>query len=76
MRIRSNIFQKKEQYKTSGKKLKVEISNLPNKEFWVMTIKILTELRRGMDEHSENVNKELENIKNQTKWKNTIIEIH
>ena len=35
---------------------------LPDKEFKVMIIKMLTKLRR-MDEHSENFNKELENIK-------------
>ena len=37
------------------------ISNSPDKEF-KMVIKILNELRRKMKEHSENFNKELENI--------------
>ena len=41
----------------------MEISNLPDKELKVMIIKMLTEHRRRMDEHSENFNKELENIK-------------
>ena len=41
-----------------------------------MTVKILKELRRRMDEHSENFNKELENIKkNKTELKNTITEM-
>ena len=38
----------------------MEISNLPNKEFKVMIMKMLTEPRRRMDEQSEKINKELE----------------
>ena len=33
----------------------MEISSLPNKEFKVMIIKMLIELRRRMDRHSENL---------------------
>ena len=48
----------KEQDKTSEKELnEVEISNLPDKEFKVTIIKMFTELRRWMDEHSENFNR-------------------
>ena len=53
----------KEQNKTPGEEIsKVEISNQPNKDFKVMIMKMLTDLRRIMDEYSENFNKELENI--------------
>lgn len=38
-------------------------SNLPDKEFKVVIIKMLTELWRGVDKHSENFNKERENVK-------------
>ena len=38
----------------------MEISNLPNKEFKVMIMKMLTEPRRRMDEQSEKINKEIE----------------
>ena len=71
------MFQKKEQDKTSEKELnKTKISNLPDKEFKVMVIKILTELRKGMEEHSENFHQELENIKkNQSQLKNITTEI-
>ena len=64
----------KEQNRTLQEELnKVEISNLPNKEFKVMIIKTLNELRRKVDEHREN--KVLENTKkNQTELKNTITE--
>lgn len=56
------------QDKSSEKELnKVEISNLPRKEFKVTILKIFTELGKRMDEHSKNFNKKLENIKkNQT----------
>ena len=38
-----------------------EISNTLNKEFIVMAIKRLTDLRRRMDEHRKNFYKEIEN---------------
>lgn len=40
----------------------MEISNVPDKEFKVMIIDMLIELRRRMDESSENFIKVLENI--------------
>ena len=40
----------------------MEISNLPDKEFKVRVIRMLTALGTRMDEHSENFNKELEKI--------------
>ena len=52
----------------------MEISNLPDKEFKVTITKMLNELRRRMDEHSEKFKKESIK-KNQTELKNTIIEI-
>ena len=50
------MFQSKEQYKISEKEL-------PDKEFKVIVIKMLTELGRRMDEPSQNFNKEIENIR-------------
>ena len=51
----------KEQDKASGKELnEMEISNLPDKEFKVIVIKMLTELGRRKDELSENDNKKTE----------------
>ena len=51
------MFQTKEQGKTSEKELnKLEISNLPNKEFKITIIRMLNELRRKMDEQNENLN--------------------
>ena len=55
-----------------------EISNLFDKEFKVMVIKMPTELRR-MDEHSKNFNKKIAYIRKQqpevTELKNTIAEL-
>ena len=49
----------KEQDTTSGKNLnETEISNLPEKEFKVMVIKVLTRHGRRKHEHNENFNKE------------------
>ena len=57
------MFQKKEYNNTSTKQLnEMDINNLPEKELKVMIIKMLTELRR-MDEHSENFDTEIKNIK-------------
>ena len=62
------MFQSKEQVKTPEEELsEVEIGKLPDKEFKVMIIKMIKELGRRMDEHSEKINKELEDVKkNQT----------
>ena len=47
MRRQRNMFQMKEQDKTSEKEPnQVEVSNLPNKDFKVMIIKMLNKLRR------------------------------
>ena len=46
MKRQRNIFQTKEQDKNLRKRIKVEIGNPPNKEFKVIIIKMLNELRR------------------------------
>ena len=48
------MLQRKEQDKTSEKELKMETSNLSNKEFKVMVKKMLTKFGRRIVEHSEN----------------------
>lgn len=73
------MFQTKEQDTTSQENLnEMEVSNLSDKDFNVMVIKMLIELRR-IDEHSETFNKETENMrKNQgevTELKHTVIEL-
>lgn len=65
----SGTKKRQEEYFPDGGKEKApeelreaEINHLPNKEFKV--IKMLSGLRRRMDEHSQKFNEELENIKN------------
>ena len=54
MRQQRNMLQMKEQDKTPEEELsEVEITSLPDKEFKVMIIKIINELRRRMDEQNE-----------------------
>lgn len=58
MRRPRNILQMKEQEINSDNELhKVEISDLSDKVFKVIIIKVLSELRRRMDDHSENFNR-------------------
>ena len=55
------IYLKKRTLKTHW----YDINNLRDKEFTALVIRMLTELGKRMDEHSENLNKKLGNI-----WKN------
>lgn len=41
----------------------MELSNSLNKEFKAIVIKMLIELRRRLDKHSKNLNKEVDNIR-------------
>ena len=79
MKQQRNMFQMKEQDKTPEELSDMEIGNLPKKEFRVMIVKMIKELRWRMDARNEKLevfNKELENIKNnQTELKNTITEM-
>lgn len=45
--------------KTERKLNKMEINNLPDKEFKVMIIRMLTELKRSMDERREHFKKNI-----------------
>lgn len=68
----------KEEDKNTGKELKeTKIGNLSGKEFQVIDIKLLTELRKRMHEQRENVNKETEKYKKEPikELKNTATEM-
>ena len=71
----------KEQDKTAEKQLnEVEISNLPEKEFRIMIVKMIQDLRKRMEAKIEKMqkmfNKDLEELKNkQTEVNNTITEM-
>lgn len=59
MRKQRNMFQMKDKTKLSKKEVnEMEISKyLPDVEFKTIIINIFTDLARGMDKHSKNVNK-------------------
>ena len=75
------MFQTKEQDKNSQRKIsEEETGNLPEKEFRVMIVRMIQNLRKRMDTQikmlQEMFNKELEDLKSkQTKMNNTISEI-
>ena len=80
MNKQRNMFQMKEQHKTSKKDLnQTGINDLPDKEFKITIIKMLTELGRRMDGQSETFKKKTENMgKHQTEvteLKKTITEL-
>ena len=53
-----------------------EIGNLPEKEFWVMIVKMIQNLRNRMEKKQETFNKDLEELKTkQTVMNNPITEI-
>ena len=72
------MFQTKEQDKNPQEQLnEVEIGNLPEKEFRVMIVKMIQDLRKMMAAQIERIqkmfNKELEGLKNkETEMNNTI----
>ena len=75
------MYQMKEQDKTPEKQLnEVEIGNLPEKEFRIMVVKMIQDLRKRMEAKIEKMqemfNKHLEELKNkQTEMNNTITEM-
>lgn len=71
------ILQMKKQDRPSEIELnEIVISNLPDKEFKVKTMKMLIRLERKVDELSEDFNKEIESMKkNQGELKNAITEM-
>ena len=60
------MLQMKKQRNSAKELNKTEMSSLHNEELKVMIIKMLTELGRRMDEHSENFNKELKKYKKES----------
>ena len=73
-------MQTKEQDKNPQEQLNEEIGNIPDKEFRVMIVKMIQNLRKRVEAQTEKIqemfNKELEDLKNkQTEMNNTITEM-
>ena len=81
MRQQKNMSQMKEQGKNLQDQInEEEIGNLPGKEFRVMIVKMIQNLRSRMEEWTEKIqemfNRELKELKNkQTEMNNTITEM-
>lgn len=74
MKKQGNMFQIKEEEKSPETSfIEMEIHCLPNRDFKLMDIKMLTEVWRAMHEQCENSNKETENIK---KYQRKIIKLN
>ena len=62
------MSQMKEQVKSTAKELnETEISNIPNREFKVMVMKILTGCEKRVEDHSEKFNKDIRKYKKRTR---------
>ena len=68
------MSQMKEQNKTPERQLnEVEIGNLPEKQFRIMILKMIQDLRKTMEKMQEMFTKDLEEPKNkQTEMNNTL----
>ena len=77
MKRHKNMLQMKEQGKNLQDQINVdEIGNLPKKEFRVMIVKMIQNLRNRMEKIQEIFNKDLEELKSkQTVMNNTVTEI-
>ena len=62
-KLRKYVPNKRTRLNSRKKFNETQIRNLSDKEFEVMVIKMHRELRRTMDEHTENFNKETENMR-------------
>ena len=74
MRKQKVVSQMKGQDKTPGKQLnEVEMGNHPGKEFRIMIVRIIQDLRNRMEKMQEMFTKDLEELENkQTEMNNTL----
>ena len=74
MKRQRNIVQMKEQGKNPKDEInKEEIGKLPEKEFRIMIVQMIKNLKNKMEKMQESINKDLEEIKNDQTMKNKII---
>ena len=77
MKRQRNTTQMKEQTRNTEVQInKEEIRKLPEKEFRIMTVKMIKNLENRMEKMQESINKDIEELKNKhTETNNTITEI-
>ena len=77
MKRQRNTAQMKEQTRNTEVQInEEEIGKIPEKEFKIMTLKMIKNLENKMEKMQESINKDLEELKNKhTETNNTISEI-
>ena len=77
MKKQRNTAQMKKQTKNTEVQInEEEIGKLPEKEFRIMTVKMIKNLENRMEKMQESINKDLEELNNKhTEMNNTITEI-
>ena len=76
MKRQRNTTQIKEQTRNTEVQIKKEIGKLPEKEFRMMTVKMIKNLENKMEKMQESIDKDLEELKKKhTETNNTITEI-
>ena len=77
MKRQRNTAQMKEQPRNTEVQInEEEIGKIPEKEFKIMTLKMIKNLENKMEKMQESINKDLEELKNKhTETNNTIAEI-
>ena len=77
MKRQRTTTQMKEQVRNTEVQInEEEIGKLPEKEFRIMTVKMIKNLENKMEKTQESINKDLEELKNKhTETNNTITEI-
>ena len=77
MKRQRNTTQMKKQTRNTEVQInEEEIGKLPEKEFRIMIVKLIKNLKNKMEKMQESINKDLEELKNEnTETKNTITEI-
>ena len=77
MKRQRNTTQMKEQTRNTEVEInEEEIGKLPEKEFRIMTVKMIKNFENKMEKMQESINKGIEELKNKhTETNNTIIEI-
>ena len=77
MKRQRNTTQMKEQIRNTEVQInEEEIGKLPEKEFNIMIVKMIKNLKNKMEKMQESINKDLEELKNKhTETNNTITEI-
>ena len=64
MKRQRNITQMKEQTRNTDVQVNEEkIGKLPEKEFWIMIVKMIKNLENKMEKMKESINKDLEELK-------------